>query len=179
MTPAAALPAPTRDSGPNGLPQIVSLCHLDSLYRIAVCILIDRDAAEACVQNTYVQAHRKPLHPGPDASLRVWLFSLLFEEIRKQRKKWYRFDRRTVVSASSATFTHDDTLAAVIAIPEEPRAAVLLCEVEDFSYEDAARILDLSLSTLVSRLHSGLNLLYTRMGSGSPAERPEFEDALA
>lgn len=52
-------------------------------------------------------------------------------------------------------FTEDEVKAAVEALPEQFRMAVLLADVEGFSYKEIAEILDVPIGTVMSRLHRG------------------------
>jgi RNA polymerase sigma-70 factor (ECF subfamily) len=54
----------------------------------------------------------------------------------------------------------DDTVTkALESIPEDFRSVVLLCDVEGFTYEEIANMLDVPIGTIRSRLHRGRNLL--------------------
>jgi RNA polymerase sigma-70 factor (ECF subfamily) len=56
-------------------------------------------------------------------------------------------------------FTESDVKAAIEALPEQFRMAVLLADVEGFSYKEIADILDVPIGTVMSRLHRGRKAL--------------------
>ncbi|TVQ70672.1 MAG: RNA polymerase subunit sigma, partial [Balneolaceae bacterium] len=53
----------------------------------------------------------------------------------------------------------DDVTGALSRLPEDFRTVVLLCDIEGFSYEEIANMLDVPIGTIRSRLHRGRNLL--------------------
>jgi RNA polymerase sigma-70 factor (ECF subfamily) len=57
----------------------------------------------------------------------------------------------------------DDLSKALNSIPEDFRTVVLLCDVEDFTYEEIANMLDVPIGTIRSRLHRGRNLLKAQL----------------
>jgi RNA polymerase sigma-70 factor (ECF subfamily) len=57
----------------------------------------------------------------------------------------------------------DDITNALDEIPEDFRTVVLLCDVEDFTYEEIANMLDVPIGTIRSRLHRGRNLLKAQL----------------
>ncbi len=57
----------------------------------------------------------------------------------------------------------DDISNALDDIPEDFRTVVLLCDVEDFTYEEIANMLDVPIGTIRSRLHRGRNLLKAQL----------------
>ena len=61
--------------------------------------------------------------------------------------------------------TDQDLLAALDSVPQEFRAAILLVDVEEFSYKDAAAILNTPIGTVMSRLSRGRRLLRERLAT--------------
>ena len=150
--------------------EAAALPHLDDLYRTARRILQEGAAAEDVVQDAYLQAwksfHRFQL--GTDC--RAWLFTILFNEIRHYRRKWR--DRWVDVDPEeqleqNLAYTppipeevrDEDVLNALDAIPMEFRSVVLLADVQEFSYREIAKILNVPIGTVMSRLSRGRHLL--------------------
>jgi DNA-directed RNA polymerase specialized sigma24 family protein len=124
------------------------LAHLDSLYRIAFCMLGEREAAEGCVERACSEMYM--LLPGlsPESNLRLETFRCLFGEIQKRAGKW-RWLRRRPAPANEVT------IDAVRKLPLDQRASVLLCDVEDFSTKEASRILRMDALSMVATLNAG------------------------
>jgi RNA polymerase sigma-70 factor (ECF subfamily) len=68
---------------------------------------------------------------------------------------------------------------AVLALPVRYREAVVLCDLQELSYADAAVVLDCAIGTVRSRLHRGRGLLAAKMRAGRPAEGPVRVEAAA
>ena len=132
------------------------------------------DLVQDCLERAWSRAHL--FRAGGD--MRVWLFTILHNlyvsDIRQQQR------RPTVVPLAE----HDATLAAppredfhmeiadldraLVELPADQRAAVLLVGVEDMSYEEAAAVLAIPVGTLMSRLHRGRKRLRILMNGKAP-----------
>ncbi len=64
---------------------------LNDLYRTAVRMLRNCEAAEDCVQETYLQAQRSFHRFQKGTNCRAWMFTILFHVVHHYRRKWFRF----------------------------------------------------------------------------------------
>jgi RNA polymerase sigma-70 factor (ECF subfamily) len=134
--------------------------HIPALRRYAFALVRDRDRADDLVQDTLERALSRWLLRRPDGDVRAWLFTIL----RNLHVSSWRRDRRhgtsvaideTTMPAAARQDTAlevHDVLAALDQLPEEQKSLLLLVGVEDFSYDDAARILGMPIGTVMSRL---------------------------
>ncbi|MGO9837079.1 MAG: sigma-70 family RNA polymerase sigma factor [Polyangiaceae bacterium] len=159
-----------------------ALTHMDALYGVACKLTRNPTEAEDLVQDAFVKAMRArgQFHAG--TNLKAWLFRILTNTfINKYRRGG--LERSVLdgpdadpladgwVSASTMRQLRDpETLAlmplvedeirhALDALPAEFRLAVVLSDVEEFSYEEIARIMGCPIGTVMSRLHRGRKLL--------------------
>jgi RNA polymerase sigma-70 factor (ECF subfamily) len=144
--------------------------HLNDLYRSAVRILGDPQRAEDVVQEVYLQAWKSFHRFETGTNCRAWLYKILFHCVHHHRRKWFRFpllketeeflEANLVAPAVIPEQLADaDILAALDQIPGDFRAAVLLVDVEEFAYKEAADILGIPIGTVMSRLSRGRKLL--------------------
>jgi RNA polymerase sigma-70 factor (ECF subfamily) len=170
--------------------------HLDALYRAARRFTRDHDAAGDLVQDTLVRAYRAFDTFAPGTNGRAWLLSIVYSVFingyhRRRRSPTTvsmdaleeRFADRLLAappdSDSGGALSDVDVLAALDELPEEFRATVLLVDVEELTYEEAARALGCAVGTVRSRLHRARRLLaaalddYARDRRRVPAEREE------
>lgn len=157
-----------------------ALTYLPELVRVASRLCGSRDAADDLVQETYLQAWRSFHRFEPGTNCRAWLYKiLLFSHARQQRRQTRRPIMVALDAAAEAAFTADaptpDTLtassvkAAFETLPQVYRVAVLLVDVEEFSYREAAEALDVPLGTVMSRLNRGRRLLRVELAKQAAA----------
>lgn len=160
------------------------LPHLDSLYNFALRLTTDHSDAEDLVQDTIVKAFRffESYEKGTNA--KAWLFRILknsfINNYRKNLSKPHNVDfdevssyyesiraeRTDTTDLESIMFRNlmDDNFSRALAkLPEDFRTVVLLCDVDDFTYEEISNMLDVPIGTIRSRLHRGRNLLKTEL----------------
>src|SRR6056297_1029174 len=154
--------------------------HLDAMYNFALRLTSDPSDAEDLVQDTIVKAFRFFSSYEKGTNAKAWLFRILknsyINNYRKQSKKpnqvdydevseFYetiRADRTDTSDLEDKMFRElidDDISNALEELPEDFRTVVLLCDVEGFTYEEIANMLDVPIGTIRSRLHRGRNLL--------------------
>lgn len=144
--------------------------HMKDLYRTAIRVLGDASRAEDVVQEVYLQAWKSFHRFEPGTNCRAWLFKILFHCINHHRRKFFRFPllkekeeflETNLVYAPSIPehLTDEDILAAMDKIPADFRSVVLLVDVEEFAYKDAADILSVPIGTVMSRLSRGRKVL--------------------
>ncbi len=161
----------------------LALTALDDVYRFARSLTRDEADAEDVVQETYLRAFRSwhTFQPGTD--VRRWLFTIarnvfLRSRERGQREVTLDDDGAEAVDAAQSKEGWirrglDPLLArtdlapaiqeALEAIPEAFRSAVVLVDLEDQSYEDAAEVLGIPVGTVRSRLFRGRKLLQEKL----------------
>jgi RNA polymerase sigma-70 factor (ECF subfamily) len=158
--------------------------HLDVLYNFALRLTTDPSDAEDLVQDTIVKAFRffSSFENGTNA--KAWLFRILknsfINNYRKTSKRpqqvdydevssYYesiRAERTETSDLESLMFRElmdDEMSIALKQLPEDFRTVVLLCDVEGYTYEEIANMLDVPIGTIRSRLHRGRNLLKTEL----------------
>jgi RNA polymerase sigma-70 factor (ECF subfamily) len=150
--------------------ETVALPHLRDLYRTASRLLGDSAKAEDVVQETYLQAWKSFARFEPGTNCRAWLFKVLINTIHHHRRNWFNL-RRVPESEAILDQTadcappipdciaHEEILRALDSLPADYRAAVMLADVEEFSYKEIARMLDVPIGTVMSRLSRGRSLL--------------------
>lgn len=134
---------------------------IPSLRRYAYALVRDHDAADDLVQDTLERALSRWYLRRDGGDLRAWLFTIQ----RNLHINAYRSTRRRgthvpldmtplpgVAASQESALEAQDVLSALDQLPEEQKSLLLLVGVEDFSYEAAARILDVPLGTVMSRL---------------------------
>jgi RNA polymerase sigma-70 factor (ECF subfamily) len=155
---------------------------LPSLYGAALRMTRNKSDAEDLVQETYLRAFRGFAGFQEGTNLKAWLYRILTNSFintyrKKQREpqtvegpddldEWYLYDRLggRNVEASAENEVLDripdaDVKAALESLPEYFRLAVLLADVEGFSYKEIADIMDVPIGTVMSRLHRGRKAL--------------------
>jgi RNA polymerase sigma-70 factor (ECF subfamily) len=157
-----------------------ALIFLPELVRVASRLCGSRDSADDLVQETYLQAWRSFHRFEPGTNCRAWLYKiLLFSHARQQRRLTRRPIMVALDAAAEASFTADaptpDTLtaasvkAAFDSLPQVYRVAVMLVDVEEFSYREAADALDVPIGTVMSRLNRGRRLLRVELAKQAAA----------
>src|SRR5256714_8819335 len=162
-----------------------ALASLDSLYRTALRLTRVPADAEDLVQDTYLKAFRAANQFEPGTNLRAWLFTILHNTARNRARDRARdtvtIDSETVDRAADVpppgargvietpeSLLLRQTLApelqaAIDALPDSFRQAVWLRDVEEFSYAEIARMLDIPIGTVMSRISRGRHLLFERL----------------
>lgn len=158
--------------------------HMDALYNFALRLTSDPNDAEDLVQDTIVKAYRFFSSYEKGTNAKAWMFRILknsfINNYRKTSKKPSQVDYDEVssyyesVRADSTDTTDleslmfremmdDDLSEALSRLPEDFRTVVLLCDVDGYTYEEIANMLDVPIGTIRSRLHRGRNLLKTEL----------------
>ena len=154
---------------------------LPSLYPAALRLTRNSADAEDLVQEVYLRAYRGFGGFQEGTNLRAWMYRILTNTFintyrKKQREPivvqdeeiedWYLYNRlgESGVEASAESEVLDqipdeEVQRALEALPEGFRLAVLLADVEGFSYKEIAEILDVPIGTVMSRLHRGRRAL--------------------
>ena len=156
--------------------------HIPALRRYAWALLRDHEAADDLVQDCLERAVARWNLRRRDGDLKAWLFAiqhnLFIDALRRKRRELIRAEGEDVSGIAEPGIEQEsraamrDILACLDALPAEQRAVVLLVGVEDLSYEEAARVLDIPIGTVMSRLSRGREKLRRLLdGSAQPLLR--------
>ena len=167
--------------------QADALPLLDSLYGAALRMTRNPADAEDLVQETMLRAYRSFESFEPGTNLKAWLFRILTNAYinvyrKKQREpqkvsadELEEFDLYQELKSRDPQFQEtpetivldslvdSDILEAIDELPEQFRLAVMLSDVEGFSYAEMAEIMDVPMGTVMSRLHRGRKALQKRL----------------
>lgn len=154
--------------------EAAALPHLNDIYRSAARLLADTTKADDVVQDVYLQAWKSFDRFELGTNCRAWLFKILFNTLHHHRRKWFNpriikeseeFIEQSAIYAPTIPeqITDEEVLAALAQVPQDFRAVVLLVDVEEFSYKEAASILNVPIGTVMSRISRGRSLLRERL----------------
>jgi RNA polymerase sigma-70 factor (ECF subfamily) len=126
------------------------------------------------VQDVYLQAWKSFDQFEIGTNCRAWLFKILFHTLNHYRRKWLNIrmvkESEEILDVTPAGgppipehITDEEMLAALAGVPQDFRAVVLLVDVEEFSYKEAASILNVPIGTVMSRLSRGRKMLRERL----------------
>jgi RNA polymerase sigma-70 factor (ECF subfamily) len=152
------------------------------IYNLAYRMLsiMDTAAAEDIAQDTFVAAYRK-LHQFKEGNFRAWLMKIAANfcrdymrsaQVRRNVSLEALVEQPSFVVASNGTSPEDFTLrrelaevlqATLMTLPEDQRLAVVLVDVQEFSYEESAKIMGIPVGTVKSRLSRGRLALRDRL----------------
>jgi RNA polymerase sigma-70 factor, ECF subfamily len=155
----------------------------DQVYRVARHLVGSREEAEDLMQEAYARAFRSWRQFQPGTNLRAWLLRILTNlNIDRGRKlqrtpdvqpleegDYFLYNRLEQDSGESdeervvERLSQDNVVEALAKVPHDFRDAVVLVDIGDFSYQDAAQILDVPIGTVMSRLHRGRRILKAQL----------------
>lgn len=160
------------------------LPHIHSMYNFAFRLTYDEDDANDLVQETYLKAFRFIGSFQEGTNAKAWLFRILknsfINDFRKKSKQPAKVDYQEVetfynsddVDESITTdlrvetvqdMIGDEVSTALNALAVDFRTVIILCDLEGFTYEEMAKILDIPIGTVRSRLHRARNLLKDKL----------------
>ncbi len=153
----------------------------DQVYRVARRLVGSREEAEELVQETYIRAFRSWTSYTPGTNMRAWLLRILtnlnLDRGRKIQRTpdlqpleegdYYLANKLAAAEGEQALdqervvekLSQDTVVGALSELPHDFRDVVVLVDIGEFSYADAAQILDVPMGTVMSRLHRGRRLL--------------------
>ncbi len=148
--------------------------HADPVYRFALHMSGNPSVAEEVLQETFLALIRDSSGFDPRrGSLGSYVFGIARNRIRKHVAMGREF-----TEPESEPVAHDDLLAnltrretidtvrqAVLALPGVYREAVVFCELQELSYEEAAEAIGCPVGTVRSRLHRGRAMLLVKLQS--------------
>lgn len=158
--------------------------HINSMYNFAHRLTFDEDDAKDLVQDTYLKAYRfiDSFQRGTNA--KAWLFRILknsfINDYRKKKKEPTKVDYQEVETfynsedvdrqitpdlrvESLQDMMGDEISNALNALDVDFRTVIILCDLEGFKYDEMAKILDIPIGTVRSRLHRARNLLKEKL----------------
>ena len=161
------------------------LPHSDRLFRMAMWLERNRADAEDAVQETMVQALRSFHRYEPGTNCRAWLLTILHRVISNRRRARGRsilvsdpddLIAQTVpfVPPVPQELTDELVLSSLRQLPHVFQEIILLCDVEDLSYKEAAEVLNIP-GTVMSRLHRGRARLRAELAAAEAASNPRPE----
>src|SRR5216110_3374925 len=160
----------------------------DQVYRVARRMVSSREEAEDLMQETYARAFRSWRSFTPGTNLRAWLLRILTNlNIDRGRKiqrspdtqpleegDYFLYNKLEEASDGSTDedrvverLSQNDVVNALSAVPHDFRDVVVLVDIGDFTYADAAQILDIPIGTVMSRLHRGRRILKQAMAESA------------
>jgi RNA polymerase sigma-70 factor (ECF subfamily) len=151
----------------------------DQVYRVARHLANSREEADDLVQETYARAFRSWRSYTPGTNLRAWLLRILtnlnIDRGRRTQRApqtqaleandYYLYDKLAESQGTTdeervvERLSQDDIVSALRDVPHDFRDVIVLVDIGDFSYQDAAQILDIPIGTVMSRLHRGRRIL--------------------
>ncbi len=158
--------------------------HLDALYNFAYRLSFDEDDANDLVQETFMKAYRFFDSYQRGTNAKAWLFRILknsfINDFRKKSKQPSKVDYQEVESFYNSEDTDknittdlraetvqdmigDEVANALNALAVDFRTIIVLADFEGFTYEELAKILDIPIGTVRSRLHRARNLLKDKL----------------
>jgi RNA polymerase sigma-70 factor (ECF subfamily) len=158
----------------------------DQVYRVARRLVGSRDEAEDLVQQTYERAFRSWRQYTPGTNLRAWLLRILTNLNIDRGRRQQRSPQTTSIDEAGDYFLYnrleastpdgnadservlerlsqDSIVDALSEVPHDFRDVIVLVDIGEFSYADAAQILDIPIGTVMSRLHRGRRILKTNL----------------
>lgn len=162
-----------------------ALALADQVYRVARRLVGSREEAEDLVQETYARAFRSWDSFTPGTNLRAWLLRILTNlnvdrgrrvqrgpTIQPLEETDYYLANKVASAAGEEALeqdvvverlSQDAVVQALSELPPQFREAVVLVDIGDFTYQDAAQILDVPIGTVMSRLHRGRRALKRKL----------------
>lgn len=154
--------------------------HIEALKTFAYHLTYNDTDSNDLIQETYLKAFKFIDKYQEGTNAKAWLFKILknayINEYRKKVKRPVKVDFEEIISYHEREksgdllfadlrediFTHvmgDEVTTAINALPEDFRTVILLCDIEGFSYEEIAKILEIPIGTVRSRLFRARNML--------------------
>ncbi|HET6624690.1 MAG TPA: sigma-70 family RNA polymerase sigma factor [Gaiellaceae bacterium] len=162
-----------------------ALALADQVYRVARRLVGSREEAEDLVQETYARAFRSWRSYSQGTNMRAWLLRILTNlNVDRGRRvqrtphmqaieetDYYLANKMASAAGEDALdqdvvverLSQDSVVNALSEIQPQFREVVVLVDIGDFTYADAAQILDIPIGTVMSRLHRGRRALKQKL----------------
>jgi RNA polymerase sigma-70 factor (ECF subfamily) len=162
----------------------------DQVYRVARRFVSTREEAEDLVQDTYARAFRSWRSYTPGTNLRAWLLRILtnlnIDRGRREQRTpatqpmeegdYFLYNKLEESDGSDDEqrvvdrLSQEGVVQALSAVPHDFRDVIVLVDIGDFSYQEAAQILDIPIGTVMSRLHRGRRVLKSELAETTVGE---------
>jgi RNA polymerase sigma-70 factor (ECF subfamily) len=163
----------------------------DQVYRVARHLANSREDADELMQETYARAFRSWRSFTPGTNMRAWLLRILtnlnIDRGRRQQRApqmqpleandYFLYDKLaengdgvTDEDQVVERLSQDDIVTALSEVPHDFRDVLVLVDLGDFSYADAAQIHDIPVGTVMSRLHRGRRILKRELAESALEE---------
>lgn len=159
------------------------LPHMDSLYNFGYYLSNNEEMSKDLLQETYLKAYRFIEYFQIGTNAKAWLLRIMknsfINEYRKKSKAPNKVDiddinqkddidddHHVALDMRQEVFSNligDEITHAVNSLPIDYRLIILLCDIEGFKYEEIAKIIDVPIGTVRSRLHRARNLLKEKL----------------
>ncbi len=161
------------------------LPHADALKTFAFHLTYNEEDANDLVQETFMKAHRFADRYIEGTNAKAWLFKILknayINEYRKRSKRPTKVDLEDFISYHDTdedkgatgyldlreeifeNIMGDEVTIAINSLPVDFRTVILLCDIEGFKYEEIAKIIDIPIGTVRSRLFRARNMLKEKL----------------
>jgi RNA polymerase sigma-70 factor (ECF subfamily) len=156
-----------------------ALALADQVYRVARGVSRSKEEAEDLMQETYARAFRSWQSYTPGTNLRAWLLRILtnlnIDRGRRAQRApdsqpleegdYFLYNRIEAATGETEEdrvlqrLSQDNVAEALSEVPHDFRDVVVLVDIGEFSYAEAAQILDIPIGTVMSRLHRGRRIL--------------------
>jgi RNA polymerase sigma factor (sigma-70 family) len=158
--------------------------HMRSMYNFAFRLTFDEDDSKDLVQDTYLKAFRFINSFQQGTNSKAWLYRILknsfINDFRKKSKQPSKVDYQEVENFYNSDdvdesitvdlridavkdLIGDEISIALNSLAVDFRTVIILCDLEGFTYEEMAKILDIPIGTVRSRLHRARNLLKEKL----------------
>jgi RNA polymerase sigma-70 factor (ECF subfamily) len=156
------------------------LPHLKALYRFAFKLTNNEDDANDLVQDTYLKAYRFIASYEKGSNAKAWLFRILknsfinnYRKVSKEPNKVDYEEAENFLSTGISNYSEsldlrdkifrgligDEVSTALSSLPVDFRTVIILCDIEEFTYEEISKIVDIPIGTVRSRLHRARKML--------------------
>ncbi len=156
------------------------LPHADALYNFAYHLTFNEEDANDLVQDTLMKSFRFINSFNSGTNAKAWLFKILkngfINEYRRKKKEPTKVDYEVIIAYQDADedkggvafdlredifdgILGDEITIALNRLPIEFKTVILLCDIEGFTYDEIAKIIDIPIGTVRSRLHRARNML--------------------
>lgn len=151
-----------------------ALPHLNNLFKAAVRVTGNQAESEDLVQEVYLQAWKSFYRFELGTNCHAWLFKILSNKIKHYYRKNFKFklvnDSEKVLAVlayeppAAQNLCNEEVLACLENLPSVYREAIMLADVEEFSYKEIGLMLKVPIGTVMSRLSRGRKLLRIELG---------------
>lgn len=149
--------------------ELAALPYLNNVFKAAVRVTGNQAESEDLVQEVYLQAWKSFYQFEMGTNCHAWLFKILSNKIKHYYRKNYKFklvnDSEKVLAVlvyeppAPQYLCDEAVLASLEKLPSVYREAIMLADVEEFSYKEICLILKVPIGTVMSRLSRGRKLL--------------------